>query len=132
MQELFYNRRLQVTLASILTGTRFKYFDTLIGGGSNRLQTQCRQCGECDSPAHLLKHLNIDGLPTDPAELAHFLIAIAQSADAINPHLSTPWVPEPSGELELEMDLSPREEHDEEHDEMDSLSFEGDIMEQVP
>ena len=30
LQELFYSRRLQVTLASVLTGTRFKYYDTLM------------------------------------------------------------------------------------------------------
>ena len=125
LQELFYNRRLQVTLASILVGTRFKYFDTLMGGGSTRLPTQCRLCGERDSPAHIMQHAEVSELPTSPEELVQFLVALAQSAEVLNPHLSTPCVPETSRELELEMESSSCEEQDE----INSLSFEGDIPE---
>ena len=128
LQELFYNRRLQVTLASILTGTRFKYFDTLIGGGSTRLPTTCRLCGDRDTPAHLLKHAKVDQPPTMPEELIQFLVTLAQTADVINPHISTPYVLEPSGELELDLEIGPDEEAS---DTMESLSFEGDMPDAV-
>ena len=56
MVELFFSKKLQVALASILTGTRFKYFS---GRGdedqSNLLPTICPQCGEVDSLRHLLE-----------------------------------------------------------------------------
>ena len=127
LQELFYNRRLQVTLASILVGTRFKFFDTLIGGGNARVHTQCRQCGERDSPEHLLMHAKIEGPPVNPDELVQFLVAVAQSADVLNPHLSTPWVPEPSAELDLEMDSSSNNEQSD----IDSPSFEEDGVDET-
>ena len=42
--ELSYDRRLQVALASVLTCTRFKYYDKIIMGGGICLPTQCRKC----------------------------------------------------------------------------------------
>ena len=127
LQELFYDRRLQVTLASILVGARFKLFDALIGGGYARLLTQCRLCGECGSPAHPLTRAKVDGPPVNPEELVQFLVTVAQSTDVLNPQLSTPWMPEPSAELDLEMELSLSGEQDDN----DSLSFGGDITDAI-
>ena len=92
------------------------------------LPTQCRICGERDSPAHLLQHARLDGPPAIPEELVQFLVTLAGAADVINPHLSTPCLPEPSMELELELEPSSSDEQD---DDIDSLSFEGDIAEAI-
>ena len=70
----------------------------------------------------------MEGPPTAPEGLVQFLVTIAQSADVLNPHLSTPFLPEPSVDLELEMELSQSDEKDE----TDSLSFEEDITEVLP
>ena len=126
LQDLSYNRRMQVTLASVLTGTRFKFFDTMLGGGSARLPTVCKLCGERDSPAHILSHAKIDGPPIIPEEKVQFLVTIAQVAEVINPHLSTPWYQEHSKEIELELDP---DSGDSDEEELNSLSFEGDLSE---
>ena len=56
-----------------------------------------------------------------------FLVTLAQAADVINPHLSTPCIPELSDEIELDMDESSNKEQEDE----DSLSFEGDITDML-
>ena len=103
MQSLSYNRRLQVTLASILTGTRFKYYDTLMGGGSTRLPTVCQLCGKRDSPAHILHHAGVTELPSCPDEQVTFLALLAKTAEVINPHISAPLVTDVATEIELEL-----------------------------
>ena len=126
MQELFDNRRLQVTLPSILVGTRFKFFDTTTDGKSVRLPTVCRLCGERDSLMHLLGHTELDPKPpTCPEGLIRYLVTMAQSVDVINPHLSFPSVPETSMELELDAGT----DSDEESAGVESLSFESATME---
>ena len=110
LQELFYNRRLQVTLASILTGTRFKFFDQMLGGGSIRMPTVCKQCGERDSPAHIMAHAGIDHPPGTIEEVIPFLVQMAITANAINPHISTPFVEPTAVELDLEGDIESEEE----------------------
>ena len=91
LQDLFYSRRMQVALASILTGTRFKFYDTLIGGGNIRVPTVCSVCGGCDSPAHLIMHAGNPPIPSTPEEAVAFLVQLATTANTINPHISAPY-----------------------------------------
>ena len=122
LHELCHNRRLQVTLASILVGTRFKHYDKLISGGSVRLPTQCRLCEEPDSPAHILKHMGISKVPSIPEEIIEFLGAMAEKADAINPHIPKPYPLNLTQDMELDMGT------DNEEESIDKLSFDGDYM----
>ena len=122
LQELFYKRRLQVTLASVLAGTRFKYYDTLMGGGGSvRLPTVCRMCGRKDSPEHLISHMSggAEGVPNVPEEIIEFLTKLAITANAINPQISTPYAMEVAEEIELSGGESGRSESQSE----DTLSF---------
>ena len=109
---------MQVTLASILTGTRFKFYDALLGGGSARLPTVCKICGEQDTPGHIMRHADIPNLPHTPEEIVNFLVKIAETAVVVNPHISTPLVEDPAVELELPLFDTASESS------MDSLSFE--------
>ena len=118
LQDLFYNRRLQVTLASILVGTRFKSFDKLIGGGSTRLPTVCKICGARDSPAHLTEHAGLKPPKPDPIEIVEFLVQLAKTADTYNPHVSIPLQQEVSGDFELQI------EGEDDSSSIESLSFE--------
>ena len=115
--ELSYNRRLQVTPASILVGTRFKFFDTSMVGKSVRLPTVCRLCGEKDTPAHLLKHAGIN-----PGDTVAFLVKIAAATDVINPHISQPYLRDVAEEIELDEDGSEARSQAS----IDSLSFDAD------
>ena len=92
---------MQVTLASILVGTRFKCFEKRMMGGSIRLPTECRWCGERDSPAHILEHIGVTSVPTMPEELIEFLAKVAREADVVNPHISKPHYLQTSMDLEL-------------------------------
>ena len=103
-QELCYNRRFQVTLASILTGTRFRFYDATMGGTNTCFPTVCRQCGERDTPAHLPKHAKISQVPGKPEGKVEFLAQLAISSYVINPRISVPLRPFPSNELDLDLD----------------------------
>ena len=92
--ELCHCRRLHVSLASFLVGARFKYFDKLSMGGSMRLPTKCRQCGERDSQAHALGYIGETPPPTAPEDLIEFLWKLAVTAGAVNPHASAPYLQE--------------------------------------
>ena len=116
--ELFYNRRLQVTLASILTGTRFKFFDKLMGGGNIRMPTVCCLCGQRDSPAHIMAHAGISSPPDTLEDVIPFLVQMAITANTVNPHISVPYV-EP---MAIELELEEMEDSEEESD-LASLSF---------
>ena len=111
-----------MTLASVLTGTRFKYYDTLMGGGSVRAPTVSRICGERDSPAHLLAHMGEKQLPVTPEKKVEFLTKLAITANTINPHISTPYAIEVATEIEL----SGVESELEGTQSIDSLSFDVD------
>ena len=111
-----------MTLASVLTGTRFKYYDTLMEGGRARSPTVCRICGERDSPAHLMMHMGEKQLPDTPEEKVEFLTKLAITANAINPHISTPYAIEVATEIEL----SGMETELDEAQSVDSLSFDMD------
>ena len=119
-RELCRNRRLQVALASILTGTRFEYCDRKIAGGSTRLPTQCRTYGEKDSPAHILEHMGGCKAPNLPEEIITFLESVAKMADAVNPHISTPFLQNLAFDLGLDLD------EDEDESSIELLPFFGD------
>ena len=103
--ELYFNRRQQVTLASILTGTRFKYFPGRgeeEGGGL--LQTLCPHCGEVDSIPHLISHFGKPVPPNSPEELVGYLAGLAQTGSTVNPHIPTPSRPLMATEIDLDME----------------------------
>ena len=118
MQALRYSRRMQVTLASILTGAGFKYYDALLGGGSVRPPTVCKICGEQDTPEHIMRHADVPNPPHSPDDMVNFLVQIADTAVVVNPHISAPLVEDPAAELELPHDETASESS------IDSLSFE--------
>ena len=117
-QNLSYNRRLQVTLASILTSTHFRFYDTLAGGTNACLLAICRKCGERETPAHLLQHADISQMTAGPEELVSLLAQLAIESDVINPHISVPLLLTIEEEVELEMETASSSVS------LESLSFE--------
>ena len=110
-----------MTLASVLVGTRFKYFDRLTSGGSVRLPSRRRQCGERDSLAHLRKHMGETAVPTMPGGLIAFLRQLAIKRDATNPHVSAPYLPILATEIKLDNETLDGGSG------MDRLAFDGDL-----
>ena len=86
------------------------------------LPTQCRRCGVRDSPSHLLEHMRMSRLPTEPEEIIEFLKKLANEANAANPHMSVPLLPETSCDFEL------YSEDSEIGGSLASLSFENDEL----
>ena len=106
MIDLSHSRQQQVTLASILTATRFKMYEGAVSGGGNVwVPTQCHLCGKADGPEHLLSHMNEESIPRDPSELSDFLVKLAGMAQRRNPHMSIPLPLEFSGEIELDTEM---------------------------
>ena len=116
LKELCYNRKLQVTLRSIITGTRFKCIDSEYAG---LLTTKCQKCGQEDSPSHLLICHDMGPVPIDHDGLVAYLSQLARKAVVTNPHLSVPIRPILSDDIELEIESLWGEE------DMDKLSFDG-------
>ena len=86
--ELSGSRRLQVTLASVLTATRFKYFDKT----GALLPTKCSMCSCIDGPEHLLSHCDPNRVPGDPEACVWLLVQMAGRAEVINPHIPRPML----------------------------------------
>ena len=82
------NRRMQVTLSSIITGTRFKY----VGRGEERVTpTLCRKCGvEEDGIAHMLSCYEMGEIPCEEEGLVQFLVELAKRTVVYNPQLPLP------------------------------------------
>ena len=112
-----------MALASVLTGTRFKYYDTLKGGGKVRLPAECRICERRDSPAHLPFHMGGKSPPVNPEELIASLVRQPEVANTLNPHVSTPF----AVEVEKEIELTGGESVVSETSNIDSLSFNEDL-----
>ena len=94
-----------MTLASILTATRFKMYDSVIAGGSVLLPTQCHICGQTDGPEHLLGHMGEEAPPRGPLELVDFLVNMATTAQRRNPQVPIPQPLAFSGDFELNTDM---------------------------
>ena len=82
------------------------------------MPTVCRQCGERDSPLHIMNHAGIVSPPHTVDEVIPFLVQMAITADTINPQISTPYVEPTAVEIELEEAMESEEESI-----MTSLSF---------
>ena len=88
MTELCGNRTAQATLASVICGTRFKYFEK-----ANMLHTTCQRrigqpqciCGEVDSLELLLQGAELEEAHADAPELVLLLAELARRASDSNP-----------------------------------------------
>ena len=87
-----------------LTGTRFRFYDTTLGGTNTCFPTVCNQCGERDAPAHSLRHANVAQVLVKPEEIVEFLTQLAITSNVINPQISVPLLPSASHEIELDLD----------------------------
>ena len=76
------DRRLQVTLASVVAATRFQFPE-----GGIPLPTTCYLSGEVDSSAQLLTHCPGDALSDDPDARMASLVSLATLAYVVNPHI---------------------------------------------
>ena len=99
----------QVTLASILAGARFKYYDEAIAGNSLRLPTECQTCKARGSPGHIMSHMGVMETPTQPEEIIEFLGRAATTAETANPHISTPYLAGLADDFELDLHASSEE-----------------------
>ena len=90
-RSLSFNRRMQVTISSIVTGTRFKW----IGKGGEETEqlapTLCRKCGiEEDNISHMLTCYDMGEVPKDEEGLIQFLTELARRTVVLNPQLALP------------------------------------------
>ena len=93
---LCYNRRMQVTLSSIITGTRFKFF----GRGEEQITpTLCRKCGiEEDGIVHMLSCYEMDIIPSDEEGIVQYLAELAKRTVVYNPQMPLPILRSEEGE----------------------------------
>ena len=103
--DLHLCRQAQVALASVITATRFKFYDKLVTGATVRVPTQCRICGQMDGPEHLLTHVKGEMPVGCPEDLVAFLVNLAEVARARNPQTPTPYPLEVSAEIELDLEM---------------------------
>ena len=92
------DRRQQVTLASALTVSGFKYFASR---EDELLRTQCAKCGGTDSGLHMIECCNLGVVPFDAEEITGFLVATAAKVGTAAPGVSVPVQNFADAEVEL-------------------------------
>ena len=74
MREISFSRRQQVTQGTIISGTRFKCFDSQTSGLASTL---CRRCGVSeDNIQHMLECYEMGEVPADAEGLVSFLMEL--------------------------------------------------------